>query len=168
MPLAKQNLTLSFSEGVDTKSDPYQVKAGKLLVLENGILTSTLSMSKRFGFQGLNIGAKQNNFVSTFQKELIQGDGFEMRSLLALNDTGTVKGIITNIQLTLNSVVRNTYIQTTQDCAYHSSGIEVYTWEDSRGSSRYSVIDTITRELIVNDASLGATVAEPKPMALGQ
>lgn len=168
MPLQKQIVPISFAQGLDTKTDDYQVVPTKLLTLENGILTTTRSVRKRFGYQLLGLNLVQGVGLSPFQSELTMEDGTSLMSYSMGVNNWTNKGPVMNIDLNSYPVIRNTYQQTTPDSAYHSNGLEVYTWEDSRGTARYSVVDSATRQAILQDIDIGAGSTIPKPFALGQ
>ena len=51
MALQKTNVSLSFKQGLDTKTDPKQVVFGKLLNLQNGKFISPTQIKKRNGYQ---------------------------------------------------------------------------------------------------------------------
>ena len=52
--LQKQTAAVTLSQGMDTKTDPKQVIAGKLLILENGVFTSPKRIRKRNGYRALS------------------------------------------------------------------------------------------------------------------
>src|SRR3954462_5330863 len=52
-PIQKQNLQLNFSQGLDTKTDPFQVKPGKMELLQNTIFDKIGRFAKRNGHAAL-------------------------------------------------------------------------------------------------------------------
>ena len=60
MALGKQNISISFGKGVDTKTDNKQVVPGKLLNLENAVLKKVGKFVKRFGYGVINNGFKED------------------------------------------------------------------------------------------------------------
>lgn len=166
MALQKQNLSLYFSQGIDRKTDSYQTLPTKLLTLENGILITPKEFRKRNGYQVLGSTLSGGTMASPFLEELVVQDGLSLKSYSASLTSWISKGSIQNISMEATPIVRNTYQQTRADSAVHSSGIEVFTWTDSRGSSRYSVIDGNTNQAIIQDVAI-TNGALAKPMAIG-
>lgn len=172
MALDTQNVSISFQEGIDTKADPKQLM-GKLTRLENGVLTSPLQVKKRNGYAALandiegGTSVAVGKALSTFQSELTLFDGSTIYSRSLSTSRWSNKGFATSLKLSSYPVVRNSYAQTTPDAAYHSTGISVFTWEDSRGGARYSVYDSTTKQSIVQDVTLGSNTFRPKPIVVG-
>lgn len=168
MPLDKQNISISFAQGVDLKTDEFQVIPGKFLTLENAVLTSSKAFTKRFGYIPLSAPPETNiTLISPYKQELTVGSTTTFYSYTPAIAAYTAKGNFIRASSATYQIVRNSAQQTTPDVAFHPSGIEVYTWEDTRGNTRYSVIDTVTRETLVNDTLISANSAIPKPVALG-
>ena len=173
MPLQRQNVNIQLAAGVDTKTDPKQVVAGKLLVLENGIFTSKNRIKKRNGydsFSQLTTGATSiisGSAISEYGNELTEFDGNEMYSYDTSKDIWLDKGRISSVAVSQRSIVRNTYQQTNADCCYHSSGVYAFAWEDSRGGVRYSVVDSATGLLVVSDVLIDALGSKPQVVAFG-
>jgi hypothetical protein len=173
MPLDKQNVPVVFNQGIDTKSDPKQLQIGALVNLENAVLLTTNEFNKSPGYSALGSGIETGGSITegralmTFLEELVRVDTSTLYSYSEATLKNTVKGNLVGLDLNVAPVVRNTYEQTTPDSAYHSSGIKVFTWEDSSGGCRYAVYDAITGQSIVQDELISATGSLPKPIALG-
>lgn len=174
MALQKQVVSVPFAHGIDSKSDPKQVVQGKLLTLENGIFTSPMRIMKRNGYEafsqlieGGSSAISLGSGLANFKNELLLLTGNEAYSFSDSTTRWSDKQTITNVGLTAQQVVRNTFIQTTPDVATHPSGLQVVTYEDNRGGSRYCVIDSNTGEQIVTDRLLSSTAIKPKPMVVG-
>lgn len=174
MALQKQLIPIPFSKGLDTKTDFKQVMQGKLLILENGIFTSPGRIMKRNGYAALNMLIQDTatkitsgTGLANFKNELLVLTGTEAYSRSESTSRWSDKQTITNLELSTAQVTRNTFIQTTPDVAVHSSGLQVVTYQDSRGGSRYTVIDLTTQEQLVSDKLITATAIKPKPFALG-
>ena len=175
MALAKQTLSISFDKGLDTKTDNKQVMPGSMLLLENALFKTPKLFLKRNGYNALgsevDVGGSPIDgalALAIFKDELNLLSGSHFYSRTSALSKWSDKGRFISLGITAQPVVRNAFQQTTPDSAFHSAGIFVYTWEDSRGSSRYSVIDQDTGEHIVNDKSLGSNVLKAKPIAVGQ
>lgn len=173
MALDKQNIPIAFVQGIETKSDRKQVVPGRLLRLENGRFTSPKQIKKRDGYAALNTDIDSGGDIdmgaglATFQHELLEFDGTSLYSYSVSNELWTNKGQVTSLELTLAPVIRNTYIQTSPDMAQHPSGLQVFAWEDSRGGSRYSIVDNITGQALVQDVLIDANAVKPKCIAFG-
>lgn len=167
MALQKQKFNISFLGGVDTKTDDKQVVPGKLLSLENGILTKIGKVIKRNGYGVLGNQLPSGSALTTFQQELLAYDGTQSWSYSDSTKTWVNKGDLNCLKIQSNPVIRNTYQQTNADSTSHESGIEMYTWTDSRGTSRYSFVDSQTEQVIIADQAFPANYTRVKPLALG-
>lgn len=174
MALQKQVVSVPFTKGLDTKDDPKQVIPGKFLILENGIFTSPGRILKRNGFAALNqliegttTPLSSGSGLANFKNELLLLTGNEAFSYSESTTRWSDKQTITNLQLSVSQIVRNTFEQTTPDVAIHASGLEVVTYEDSRGGSRYCLIDSFTGEQLLSDQLITSTAIKPKPFTLG-
>jgi len=169
MALQSQNLPISFSKGIDSKTDSKQLIPGKLLVLENASLRKVGKFIKRPGFGVLasTTPLTNGNSITTFKNELITLDGSNIYSYSGHNDKNYLKGSKVAIDLSTQSIVRNSYEQTQPDSAIHSSGVSVYAWQDSSGGVRYSVFDTITGQTLVSNGLVSSTGSKPKVKSIG-
>ena len=170
MALEFSNLPISLAQGLDTKSDPKQVVAGKLLLLENAIFQTIGQLSKRNGFNAIggSTALSAGNALNTYGNELVMFDGSSVYSYTASDTKKINKGTKVAVDLSVTSILKNTYQQTAPDSAYHStSGLTTYAWQDSQGGVRYSVLDTVTGAAIVSDTSVSTTGSKPKVKAIG-
>lgn len=175
MPLVTQTLAIQLQQGVDTKSDPKAVVAGKLLVLENGSLRAPGSIRKRNGFAralsrsilGSTGSISVGQALATYRSELLLADPAQLYSYNPGSDAWVAKGAFVSAYVTNRPVVRNTYAQSAQDSTTHPSGLQVFAWEDSQGGVRYSAIDTSTGAVVVNDTLVDAAGSRPKVLAVG-
>lgn len=174
MALQKQVLSVPFAKALDTKTDPKQVVIGKFLTLENGVFTSPGRIRKRNGYMQLNNEIEgtlapitTGAGLANFKNECLILTGIEAYSFSDSTTKWTDKQTITNMQLSSKQIVRNTYQQTVPDVAIHPDGLEVITYEDSRGGSRYTVVDSLTGEQVVSDRLIASTAIKPKPFVVG-
>lgn len=174
MALQKQSIPIPFAAGLDTKTDVKQVLPGKLVALENGIFTTKNEIRKRYGYLSLGNSVTgggtftQGAGIAPYQNELVSFTGNEVFSYSSSTMQWTDKGRSLSLEVSVNQIVRNTYQQTVPDCAQHPNGIQVFTWEDSRGGSRYSVCDSVTGSYLLQDALIASTAIKPKPIVIGQ
>lgn len=167
MPLDKQVVPISFNQGLETKSDRKQVVPGKMLLLENCIFTKSQQFTKRNGYSKLTRSGTSGSACSSYLDELLTFDGLNVRSFADSLDSFTDKGQALSLEVGSLPVIANGYTQSSMDGTFHSFGLKAFAWEDSRGGARYSVLDTATSQVIVNDAVLDASGVRPKVFALG-
>ncbi len=185
--LAKQQFFLSLAQGISTKEDPKQVIAGKLLTLENGIFISPKEIKKRNGYDALSLMTQNNfsftelniipsainsgNFLSSFDKEIVLNDDFNLYSYSESLDQWIYKDRNSICELSTTSIIRNINSQTLADSAISTNGIQLFAWEDSLGSVRLSIVDTQTNQTIINSQKVppigGGTTVKPKCAFLG-
>ena len=174
MALQKQVLSVPFAKGLDQKTDPKQVVIGKFLTLENGIFTSIGRIKKRNGYERLNqkiegttTDISVGSGLANFKNELLLLNGTECYSFSDSTKKWSDKQTVTNMQLSSQQVVRNTFQQTTPDTAIHPDGLQVVSYEDSRGGSRYTLVDSSTGEQVLSDQLILSTAIKPKCFAIG-
>ena len=166
MALDWKNIPISFAQGLDTKTDFKQVVPGKLLLLQNGIFLNPGKIRKRYGNTQIT-SLSQGSAISSYLNELDIMDGISLYSYSVSNQSLTNKGHLTSVELDLTPVIRNSYQQQTPDMAQHPSGLQLFTWEDSRGGVWYSIVDSVTGNSIVNDQQLLSTGIKPKAFMIG-
>lgn len=176
MALQKQTLELPLISGIDTKTDPKQVKVGKLLVAENTTFVKPGRIQKREGFtaagQGI-IGTGEEitdgQAVMSFKDELICFDQNNIYSYVQATDNWKDKGDFQSIYLTSNPVSNGTAKDFAMDCAFHPSGLECYVFMRSEGGQTnvyYEVFDSATGQLIVGPVlAAAATGFDPRVQA---
>ena len=73
MALEKQNISISFDKGIDTKRDPKQIALGKLLMLKNGFFKAINKIQQRYGFDRLAQSSEltAGNMIAPYANELV-------------------------------------------------------------------------------------------------
>ena len=171
MALSKQNFTLQMGQGVDTKTDPKQVVAGKLIELENATFQSTNRLTKRPGTSELAAAAplSSGNAIQAFQDELIVMDGKTLNSYSATTDSIISKGTKLSIDLSVSSVVKNSYQQNAPDSSING-GVALYAWQQFNGNAidavGYSVVDVATGQALSQSKLTSGTI-NPKVVNIG-
>lgn len=173
MALNKQEIPISFSGGIDTKTDDKQVDSTKLLELENAVFTSKGKLQKRFGNDLLsqtttdNLTISAATGISTFKDELISFDGTNIYSFLESSQLWKPKGKSTSVVSSIKQITRDPSTKTVVDYAF-SNGLGVYVFEDSILGCSYTVIDEISGAVIIPSTTLNLTAQLPKVVAVGQ
>lgn len=173
--LQRQTISLPLAQGVETKTDPKQVEAGKLLELENGVFTKTRSIQKRNGnvslgraVLGSSLTVPNGIGLATYGTELLLADGASIYSYDQSNDSWNDKGDYVPVQVRQQSVVKDTSSQTNPDGTTHASGLQAYVWQDSfvSGSIRYCIIDGTTNQIVVPSTQLATNAIRVRVIAL--
>lgn len=82
MSLTKQIVPMSFSQGMDTKTDPKQVPAGKLLLLKNARFKESKSLIKRYGYETYSVAIGAGGSIASG----ISCFGYKSEALLQTTD----------------------------------------------------------------------------------
>lgn len=178
--LERQNVTIPFAQGVETKTDPKQVPPGKLLELENGVFRSPGQLEKRSGHVKLSQSVAGGGSISSsaalgrYGDELLLADGSDLYSYDNAIDEWNDKGPFNSIYTSKTAVVRDTATQKAQDSALHPSGLQVFVYEQTSVNPStgpyyagvfYSIVDTTTGQIVVPSTNIGTTTYY-KPKAL--
>lgn len=160
MPLEKQSLQLNFSQGLDTITDPYQVKAGKFLTLENVSFDKIGRFGKRNGYRNLPL-LPDTSFtdVNTYAGNLIAvGNSFQF-----FNDetnTWVNKGLFQPLDVQVTPMVRNSSDQVSCDTAVAPNNLALTVYSNllpaSPSAPFYQVVDSLTGHIVVPAVALPA------------
>lgn len=167
MPLAKTNISIPFINGVNTKTDDKQNPIGSIAVLENAILETPNKIRKRNGYEILSTKLLDNtNLVNSkrlanFRDELNIITDKNLYSFSTNINKWIEKGNTEGAFPTSTTILRNTYQQSSLD-GIHLDNINVFTWEDSRGSIRASVIDSTDQNFLLSDYQISSSTANPR------
>lgn len=165
MPLQKQPISIPFTQGVDTKTDPLQVPLGKFLALDNSSFDKSGSLTKRNGFASLPaLPDNSSAFVTTFNGNLT-AIGQDLKAFSDGADLWVRKGIIQPLQLSTLPLIRNSTNQSQCDSAIAPNGLicTVYTDNVPTGSStlaiyKYVIADSVTGQNILSPAPLVSNI----------
>lgn len=164
--IPKQNISIPFAQGLDTKTDPFQVSPGKFLSLVNTQFNKSGLLEKRNGFPLLT-NIPNTTTLSSYNNSLVAiGSRLQVYS----SDNGQVidSGQIVPINITTQSMVRRATSQTTCDVAVEPNGLACSTWLDSDGNSYYQINDSVTSQTIVPAVQLPATATMSRAFVLGR
>lgn len=105
MMLNEQVIPIDFGQGVDTKTDPKQVVAGKFVRLENGVFTNIKRIAKRNGYMATgttiaNVGTLSSpKMVHNYNNELIAADQNLLLTYSPNQDAWESRGSYTSVEL---------------------------------------------------------------------
>jgi len=175
MALQKQVLNVNFSQGLDTKTDPFQVTPGKFLSLENTIFDKGGLLQKRNGFGALTSLPNNNSTYLTTYNGNLTALGTTLQSYSAGTETWTQKGHILPVKLSTESIFRSGTNQSQMDSAIAPNGLICTVFTDNPPSGvayKYVIADSITGENIVPPTLIpvvsGTVTGSPRVFALGR
>ncbi len=170
----KQPININFQQGLDLKTDPYQVVVGKFESLVNSVFDKVGRLTKRNGFPGLTpLPAGNAAYLTTLQDNL-EALGTNLYSYSSPQSTWIEKGSTYPLTLSTLPLIRNSLNQSQVDTAIASNGLVciVYSEQDSSGTVyKYSIATSSTGENIVEPApipvSSGTVTNAPRVFTLG-
>jgi len=168
MPLQKQNVSINFSQGLETKTDPFQVPVGKFLSLENSVFNKGGLLSKRNGYLPLPSLSTNFKYLSTFSGNLVSV-GTSVSALSSASNSWVSRGSLTPVQLETLPLVRTSSNQSQVDTAIASNGLvcTVYTNSSPSTTYNYVIADSITGQNIVSPTLLSTPSESPRVFVLG-
>jgi hypothetical protein len=145
--ISPQPVTINFTQGVNLKTDPWQVPLGQFLALENSVFTIQGLLKKRNGY-GLLATITGASTITTYLGNLL-ALGTELTVFSEESNSLIAAGAIQPMALSVLPLVRSATSQTTVDVAIAPNGLSCETWLDSDGNTYYQINDSATGGTIV-------------------
>jgi hypothetical protein len=155
--LQKQPIAINFAQGLDTKTDPWQVAIGKYLALDNSVFTKGGQLQKRNGYASLPALPNTSFSYLTTLNDNLTALGPFITAYSAGSKTWVSKGAITPLNLSTLPLIRNNLNQTQADSAVAPNGIVCTVYAESNGSSttyKYAIADSTTGQNLVNPTAI--------------
>lgn len=149
--LRKQNLSISFAQGVDTKTDPWQIEIGKFQSLNNTIFTKAGLLQKRNGYPELPSLIEAANYVTTFNGDLT-AIGTRLQALASGYNTWVDRGAIEPVGLSTLPLIRNNLNQTQVDSAIAANGLICTVYSELNNTTttyKYAIADSVTGQNVI-------------------
>lgn len=174
MALQKQPININFSEGLDLKSDPKQVKPGKFLNLVNTIFTKQGLLKKRNGYKQLtSLPDLSSTFATTFNGNLT-AIGTSFNAYSNASNQWVNKGAFPSLTLNTLPLIRSNLNQIQADTAIQSNGLICTAYTETGGTTtpqyKFAVADSTTGQNIIAPTVISgadATYGTPKVFSLG-
>ncbi len=167
--LQPQTVSLSFSGGLNSKTDSLQLKPPAVLSLENAKFDKVGALNKRPGYNILDNSIMGDGQITsavaidTYNEELNLFDNVNIYTYIPSVSQWVSRGPAISVINTNNEVVRSNAAQQLNPDVAYLDNIKVFIWEDSRGPScRYSVIDQTTNAYIIADQLIIGSSYKPK------
>lgn len=154
MPLQKNGINIPFGQGIDTKTDPKQVQAGKLLALTNSVFQAGGELQKRNGFGNLTTVPFTDATTLTTAEGALIATGVDLYAYSADTNQWLDQGLVQPVNLSVVSSVRNSAAQTSVDSVTVDSGLTFSVFVDQTGNY-YQIYGEalITRVKLPGDAN---------------
>lgn len=174
MALNRTPVTINFSQGLDKKTDPFQVPIGKFLSLNNSVFQKGGLLQKRNGYAALAaLPDTTSNFLTTFNNNLT-AIGNKFQALSEGTSTWVNKGPINPVSLKTLPLIRSNTNQSQADSVIALNGLvcTVYTDVQTAGTLyRYAIADSVTGQNVVAPTNIpvtsGAIAGAPRVFLLG-
>ncbi len=158
--MPKQTLPINFSQGLNTKVDPWQVPIGQFELLENSIFQKGALLQKRNGY-GKLANLYSSSYITTLNDNLVSISDTVSAYSTSLQSWIT-KGNLQPCGLNVLPLIRNNLNQTQCDSVIANGLVcSVYT-ENNSGATQYYYV--------VADSTTGQNIVEPTqipPVATG-
>lgn len=165
MALQKQGYNISFGQGIETKVDPNQVDAGKMLALENVIFNTDKLLAKRNGFANLTtLPNTTSTTLSTLNDSLV-ATGMDLLSYSPETNSWDNQGIVQPVDVTVQPLLRKSQTINITDVATSSDGVCCAVYTDT--ASRYIISNANTGQQLVESVDLPSGAVNPKVIVLG-
>lgn len=153
MALQKQGYNFNFGRGLDRKTDPFQVEAGRFLLLENSTFKDGVSLSKRNGFADVTtLPVTTQSKLTTYNDSLVS-TGTNLYAFNANNNKWVNKGSALPVNLNKFNVISSSLAQTGADSATASNGLTCTTYMEA-GAAYYQINDSISGSQVVAKTAL--------------
>ena len=172
MALQRQQIELPLIQGIDTKTDPKQVKLGKLLYAQNATFRRLGRIDKREGFQSVSQNVidgggniTDGQAVMNFKNELLCFDKNNIYSYIEGTNNWKDKGDFESTYLTSKPISNGTARDFSSDNAVHPSGVEAYVFvREVAGifTTYYQINDRATGQIIIGPVPITAQGRNPR------
>src|SRR5690242_10017475 len=117
MALNKEVININFAQGLNTKSDPFQVPPGQFLALDNSVFNKGGLLQKRNGFGPLtSLPDTSSTYATTFNGNLL-AIGTSLNAFSAGSEQWINKGSIMPLRLSTLSLYNSNTNQSQMDSA---------------------------------------------------
>lgn len=176
MALTFQPFVFTFSGGLNSKTDTFELTSPQLLQADNVRFQLEGGISKRSGFVALSkniLGGGQfaaGVACQVFDNELLAFDGTFIYSYVESVQAWVNRGLAISLINNQKKIINTRIAQQNNPDATNLNQQELFIWEDDRSSGgagvRYSLLDTQTGAFIAFDQLLLSLATKPKCLAV--
>lgn len=169
MPLDKQIVGVSFTQGLDTQTDKRIVLPGRMVALQNATMSESDTFRRRNGGTPLDSGTAFSG-LARHNNQLLAVDSATIYSYSSADSNLNASGTISTVTLAEDELVHTTGIQDLYDCA-SSGGLTCYIWRDyladyTLNGVKYQIIDEATGAAVVAPTLLNSAGYSPRVVAV--
>lgn len=179
MTLSFQTFPFTFSGGLNSKIDTFQLQSPQLLQADNVRFQLSGAVSKRPGFTKLSSNILGGGILASgvacqsFNGELLAFDGTYIYSYIESASAWANRGFAISVINDQKKIINTRIAQQNNPDGTNLNGFELYAWEDDRVSPitegagvRYSVVDSDTGAFVVADKFAAPLGSAPKTLAV--
>ena len=152
MAITPQPFPIPFAQGLDTKTDPKQVKVGKFLSLQNSVFDEGALLKKRNGYGLLTTLPDTTYVYATTLNGNLTAIGPNIAAYSSANKTWIPKGSIQPMQVSTLPLVRNSINQIACDSVTAPNGLACTVYSETTGAAtdyKYVIADSVTGQNII-------------------
>lgn len=179
MALTKSSVPINFSQGLNTKTDPFQVAPGQFLSLENSVFDKGGQLTKRNGYAALTPLPDTNALYATTFNGNLTAIGSDLQAYSASTATWVNKGALKPLQLNTLPLIRSSTNQSQADTAIAANGLVCTVFTDNVPVAnvvtpiyKYVIANSVTGQNIVPPTVIiptsGTVVGSPRVFLLGR
>jgi len=157
--MPKQNVSINFSQGLNTKTDPWQVPLGQFESLQNSIFQKGGLLQKRNGYGELTALSLNQAYLTTLNDNLT-AIGSTVSAYSSSLEEWITKGTLQPCSLTTLPLIRNNLNQTQCDIAV-ASGMVLTTYTQTNTTTSavvtsylYALADAVTGQNIIEPSAI--------------
>lgn len=153
--MPNQTVTINFAQGLNTKSDPWQLPVGQFLALENSVFTIEGQLKKRDGYPEVTTAPSNCSYLTTLNNNLLCIGNTINANVDTLQEFVS-KGTLQPCSLSVAPIIRNNLNQTQTDAAVSNGLICVTYTQVNNGTSTYlyAIQDAVTEQNVVLPTAL--------------
>lgn len=167
MALPKQPITINFSQGVQTKVDPFQLPVGNFLALKNSVFDVEGRLTKRNGYPLLTTLPNTDQTTATTFNNNLLATGSNLYALSQATNSWVNKGSVQPVDLSVQSLVRVSTSQTAPDAAVTALGLTCLVYVDT-SLAYYQISDATTGQQVLARVALPSTATNPRVFLLNR
>lgn len=155
----QQAYPINFSNGLDLKTDPFQVPFGKFLSLQNSVFTKGGLLQKRNGFGSLSTLPNPASYLTTFNGDLTAIET-DLQAYNSASQTWVNQGVLQPMEVSVLPLIRNNFNQTQVDSVIAPNGLICTAYTETDGVDtyyKYAIADSVTGQNILEPTELEGT-----------
>jgi hypothetical protein len=160
--MPKQAININFQQGLDLKTDPFQVPVGKFLSLQNTIFDKGGLLQKRNGYGSLPSLPNDSCTYSTTLNDNLTCLGNSIQAYSEGSKSWVEKGVYQAMDLDVLTLIRSNTNQSQVDSQVSSNNIVCTVFTDNIPGNSGTITPVI--KYVIADSITGQNIVEPTPI----